>query len=181
VDRVTAEQVHTLVEATGGEGIGEPLATGEPACPGLATGLAVTDPDEAEERGDRGEDVILVRATTSPDDLHGMLAARGIVTEYGGATSHAAVVSREIARPCVVGCGEGTLARLAGREITVDGATGRVWEGGAETQATEPAEDPSLSRLAAWAESRLPVAERDRLAALPAAERLVAVFEALER
>ena len=124
-------------------------STGESACPGLAYGVAVADPDEAEERAEAGEDVILVRSATSPDDLHGMLAANGIVTEYGGATSHAAVVSREIARPCVVGCGAGTVESLVGREITVDGATGQVWEGRIESVAAE--ENPYLARLQAWA------------------------------
>jgi pyruvate,orthophosphate dikinase len=179
VDRVTADQVRTVVTNAAGAGSGEPVATGEPACPGLATGVAVTDPDEAEERADRGEDVILVRSTTSPDDLHGMLAARGIVTEYGGATSHAAVVSREIARPCVVGCGEGVLSRLEGREITVDGATGRIWEGRVEGQVGDPADDPGLRRLAAWAEARLTEDARTRLATLTPAERVAAAFEAL--
>ncbi|MEI7056680.1 pyruvate, phosphate dikinase [Nocardioides sp. CCNWLW239] len=181
VGRVTLEQVRGVLGAGTGVGQGEPLATGEAACPGLATGIAVTDPDEAEERADRGEDVILVRSATSPDDLHGMLAARGIVTEYGGATSHAAVVSREIARPCVVGCGEGTLALLSGREITVDGATGQVWEGRVEATAADPAADPTLRRLTGWAEALLPDGERARVAGLPAAERVVATFESLDR
>jgi len=180
VDRITAGQVRTVVTNAAGAGIGEPLAAGEPACPGLATGIAVTDPDEAEECADRGEDVILVRSTTSPDDLHGMLAARGIVTEYGGATSHAAVVSREIARPCVVGCGEGVLSQLEGREITVDGATGRIWEGRVEGQVDDPADDPGLRRLAAWAEARLAEGERDRLEALTPLERIPAVFDLLQ-
>ncbi|WP_240044249.1 PEP-utilizing enzyme, partial [Nocardioides albidus] len=126
-------------------------AVGESACPGLAYGVAVADPDEAEERAEAGEDVVLVRSATSPDDLHGMLAARAIVTEYGGATSHAAVVSREIARPCVVGCGAGTVESLVGREITVDGGTGQVWAGRIETVAAE--QDPYLARLLAWADA----------------------------
>lgn len=181
VGRVSAEQVRGVLAAGTGTGLGEPLVTGEAACPGLATGVAVTDPDEAEERADRGEDVILVRSATSPDDLHGMLAARGVVTEYGGATSHAAVVSREIARPCVVGCGDGALALLTGREITVDGATGRVWAGRVEATAADPASDPSLRRLAGWAEALLTDVARARVVALPPAERVVAAFESLDR
>ncbi|GAA4088215.1 pyruvate, phosphate dikinase [Nocardioides kongjuensis] len=149
VAQVSAEQLQAVVEAASGAGVGTPVATGESACPGLAYGVAVADPDEAEERAEAGEDVILVRSATSPDDLHGMLAANGIVTEYGGATSHAAVVSREIARPCVVGCGAGTVESLVGREITVDGATGQVWEGRIESVAAE--ENPYLARLQAWA------------------------------
>ena len=181
IARVTAEQVRTVVQAATGAGSGDPVAVGEPACPGLATGIAVTDPDEAEERSENGEDVILVRSTTSPDDLHGMLAARGIVTEYGGATSHAAVVSREIARPCVVGCGSGALDRLVGREITVDGTTGQVWAGRIDSASTDPTDDPYLRRLAEWASSRLPDNVADRLAGLPPTERLPALFEALDR
>lgn len=151
VARVSAEQLQAVVGAASGAGVGTPIASGESACTGLAFGVAVADPDEAEERAESGEDVILVRTTTSPDDLHGMLAANGIVTEYGGATSHAAVVSREIARPCVVGCGAGTVDALVGREITVDGATGQVWEGRIASVAA--AANPHLARLLAWAES----------------------------
>ncbi|MFE7228729.1 pyruvate, phosphate dikinase [Nocardioides sp. NPDC057577] len=181
VGRVTPEHVRGVLATGTGAGLGDPLVTGEAACPGLATGVAVTDPDEAEVRAEIGEDVILVRSTTSPDDLHGMLAARGIVTEYGGATSHAAVVSREIARPCVVGCGAGALALLAGREITVDGATGQVWEGRVEAAAADPTADPFLRRLAGWAERQLPGAARAQVVAMPPAERILAAFESLER
>lgn len=110
------------------------LATGVSACPGVACGRAYTDVDAAVAAAARGEDVILVRATTSPDDVVGMLAARGIVTEIGGATSHAAVLSREMGRPAVVGCGTGLLDRLHGRLITVDGTAGQV-RAGAETSA----------------------------------------------
>ncbi|MDT5141372.1 MAG: pyruvate, orthophosphate dikinase, partial [Mycobacterium sp.] len=83
------------------------LATGLPAGPGVASGRAYTEVDAAIDAADRGEDVILVRHHTSPDDIQGMLVARGIVTETGGATSHAAVVSRELGRAAVVGCGSG--------------------------------------------------------------------------
>ncbi|TYL55878.1 pyruvate, phosphate dikinase [Nocardioides sp. BGMRC 2183] len=152
--RVSAEQVRTVAAGGAGESDDAVVASGVPACPGLATGVAVTDPDEAEERADAGEEVVLVRATTSPDDLHGMLAAVAIVTELGGATSHAAVVSREIGRPCVVGCGDGVLEALAGREITVDGASGRVWPGRVAAT-TGAAPDPYLVRLIAAAEELL--------------------------
>ena len=73
--------------------------------------------------------MILVRTSTSPDDVAGMLAARAVVTELGGATSHAAVVSRELSRPAVVGCGAGVAAALDGRSITVDGGAGEVFDG----------------------------------------------------
>lgn len=105
------------------------LASGEPASPGTATGVVVLDPDEARERAGRGERVVLARATTSPADVHGMIAASAVVTETGGATSHAAVVSRELGRPCVVGCGQGTVTALAGELVTVDGGRGRVLAG----------------------------------------------------
>ena len=81
------------------------LAKGLPACPGVASGKAYTQVDEALEAVDRGEHVILVRDHTRPEDVLGMLSARGIVTEVGGAASHAAVVSRELGRVAVVGCG----------------------------------------------------------------------------
>ena len=74
----------------------------------------MTDSDEAERRAHAGEAVILARPTTSPDDLHGMIAARAVVTEQGGGTSHAAVVGRALGLPCVVGCGKGALEALAG-------------------------------------------------------------------
>ena len=92
-------------------------------------GVVVTDSDEAERRAAAGEDVVLARPTTSPEDVHGMIAARAIVTEHGGSTSHAAVVSRSLGRPCVVGCGEGALSRARGRIVTVDGALGEVHDG----------------------------------------------------
>jgi pyruvate,orthophosphate dikinase len=105
------------------------LAKGLPASPGVAAGTAYTDVGAALDAADEGRDVILVRTSTSPDDVAGMLAARGIVTEIGGATSHAAVVSREIGRPAVVGCGAGVAAALDGKMITVDGAQGEVRQG----------------------------------------------------
>ena len=108
--RVTPDHVETLLLPTL-----EPetrlaatlLAKGLPAFPGVVSGRAYTDVDEALDAADEGEDVILVRTSTRPEDVQGMLAARGIVTEIGGATSHAAVISREIGRPAVVGCGTG--------------------------------------------------------------------------
>jgi pyruvate, orthophosphate dikinase len=105
------------------------LAKGLPTCPGVASGTAYADVDEAIDAAADGEDVILVRSSTSPDDIQGMVAARGIVTEIGGATSHAAVVSRELNRPSVVGCGGGIVAVLVGRQITIDGTQGEVRAG----------------------------------------------------
>ncbi|MEU8899106.1 pyruvate, phosphate dikinase [Nocardia sp. NPDC048505] len=150
--RVSPEQLRTVLRPESGAETGAmPLARGESACPGLASGVAVTDPDEAETRAAAGEDVVLVRATTSPDDLHGMIAARAIVTELGGATSHAALVSRELGRPCVVGCGPGVVAALAGRTVTVDGGAGVVLLGEVAGKPVEQAVIEDVARLADWA------------------------------
>jgi len=102
------------------------LAEGRPACPGIASGVIVTDVDEAEGRALDGEDVILARPTTCPHDVRAMSVVAGILTEIGGATSHAAVVSRELGVPCVVGVGRGKLAELEGRRVTLDATAGRV-------------------------------------------------------
>jgi len=90
--------------------------------------VIVTDVDEAEERALDGEEVILGRPTTNPHDIRAMSVVVGIVTEIGGATSHAAVVSRELGVPCVVGIGEGKLAELSGRSVTLDATSGKVLE-----------------------------------------------------
>ena len=122
------------------------LTKGLPASPGAATGSVVFDSDEAEERAGRGEKVILVRLETSPEDIHGMHAAQGIVTARGGMTSHAAVVARGMGRPCVSGAGAikidytagefavGARIIKAGDILTMDGTTGeRVQYGTAGT------------------------------------------------
>jgi pyruvate, orthophosphate dikinase len=124
------------------------LAKGLPACPGVVSGRAYTDVDEALAAAEAGEDVILVRNHTSPDDVHGMLAARGVVTEVGGASSHAAVVSRELGRVAVVGCGQGVAATLAGKLVTVDGNNGEVREGVLELSGWSESKTPELRELA---------------------------------
>ncbi|MBB5918640.1 pyruvate,orthophosphate dikinase [Nocardia transvalensis] len=149
--RVTADQVRAVLRPSSGTFAGEPLARGESACPGIASGIVVTDPAEAEARARSGADVILVRPTTSPADLHGMIAARAVVTEFGGATSHAALVTRELGRPCVVGCGAGTTASLAGRTVTVDGGTGTVWLGRVPARTVDPSVLADVRRLSEWA------------------------------
>jgi pyruvate, orthophosphate dikinase len=170
VQRLTPEQVRSLREprldpdALAGA---LQLAAGTAACPGLATGQAVMDSESAVERGEH-EDVILVCRTTSPEDIHGMLAARGIVTALGGATSHAAVVSREIGVPCVVGCGEAVLELLKGRRLTVDGQGGRIFDGLVRIAAATPPDDPDLRRFTAWAREQ-EAAPPSLLAALQAA------------
>ena len=121
------------------------LTKGLPASPGAASGKIVFDADTAEKWNDLGEAVILVRVETSPEDIHGMHAARGILTARGGMTSHAAVVARGMGRPCVSGAGSlaidnaTKILRVAGRELkegdilTIDGATGEVMAGAVPT------------------------------------------------
>ena len=82
----------------------EVVATGLNASPGAASGAIVLDADTAEERGKAGEAVILVRWETTPDDIHGLIHAQGVLTAHGGMTSHAAVVARGMGKPCVAGC-----------------------------------------------------------------------------
>jgi len=130
------------------------LASGEPACPGTASGRVVLDVREAEELADSGVAVVLARPTTAPEDVAGMIASVAILTEIGGSTSHAAVVSRELGTPCVVGCGPGTLGPLVGREVTVDGSNGKVFAGGLTTSPDTEGGNPALATLAGWARAR---------------------------
>lgn len=142
------------------------LARGEIACPGIATGLVVTSADRAEQQAEAGVDVILAAETTTPDDVHGMVAARATITEIGGATSHAAVVSRELGRPCLVGCGAGSVTTLEGRNVTVDGTTGEVLDGILETHAPADSADPDLAAFTRWARHDASDASSDLLAVL---------------
>lgn len=154
LDRVTAEQVEVLLRprvdpaALAGA---EVLASGKPACPGVAIGVVVTDAEEAEDRADEGERVVLARPTTDPDDVGGMDAAQAVITELGGSTSHAAVVCREMGKPCVVGCGSGSVTPLAGKTVTVDGAAGAVYAGALPVVDAGSLDDPDLVRLTEWA------------------------------
>jgi len=124
------------------------LAKGLPAGPGVVSGRAYTEVDAAIDAAGRGEDVVLVRNHTSPDDIQGMLVARGVVTETGGATSHAAVVSRELGRVAVVGCGRGVAESLAGKLVTVDGNEGEVRDGYLQLAAWSEDDTPELRELA---------------------------------
>jgi pyruvate, orthophosphate dikinase len=140
----------------------EIIANGLPASPGAATGKAVFDSGEAERLGQAGEAVILVRDETSPEDIHGMHAARGIVTARGGMTSHAAVVARGMGRPCVSGAGELVIdakARAfsargrtirAGDIITIDGSTGEILAGAVKM--IEPELTGDFATLMGWAD-----------------------------
>lgn len=128
------------------------LAKGEVVSPGVVSGLVVDSADEAEELAGDGVDVILARPTTDPNDVHGIIAAKAVVTEIGGATSHAAVVSRELDRVCVVGCGVGSLATLTGKHVTVDGTNGEILDGVLNVEAPSTETDPVLEVLAGWLE-----------------------------
>ena len=158
--RVSAAQVRTLLMprlADGAERAAPLLAEGEGASPGVGIGRVVLDADAAEARGAAGEDVVLVRPTTSPEDVHGMVAARAVVTAVGGATSHAAVVSRSLGVPCVVGCGEGVAAALEGRQVTVEGKAGRVFDGALPVTSPSERDDPLLGEVMAWARAAAPL------------------------
>ena len=102
------------------------LAQGLAASPGAASGHVVFDADTAAARGEAGEDVILVRWETSPDDIHGLVAAKGILTAHGGIASHAALVARGLGKPCVAGCEALTIdldadvATIGGRTVAED-------------------------------------------------------------
>lgn len=138
------------------------IAKGLPASPGSASGKVVFDADEAEKLGKDGEKVVLVRTETTPDDIHGIYAAQGVLTSRGGMTSHAAVVARQMGKPCVCGCEtlkiDYTHEQFSvdnqtfnkGDFISIDGATGRVIKG------TVPMIDPELmeefQKLLVWAD-----------------------------
>lgn len=133
------------------------LAKGEGACPGVGIGMVVSDSDEAERLGKEGIAVVLARPTTSPHDVHGMIAATAVITEEGGSTSHAAVVSRALGTPCVVGCGQGRLSALNGQTVTVDGQTGQIWAGALEVVVPDEVSDGMLAQLTEWAEQLAPI------------------------
>jgi pyruvate,orthophosphate dikinase len=160
LQRVSARQVRTLLQsrlADGASASAEVLARGEPACHGVAVGRVATSADEVEERAANGEAVVLARPTTSPDDVHGMIASRAVLTDRGGPTSHAATVSRDLGVPCIVGCGDGAAARLAGREVTVDGTSGEIYAGSLEVVMPDELDDPDLSQLTEWARNQSPI------------------------
>jgi len=138
------------------------IAKGLPASPGAASGAVTLDADAAEKLAAKGQKVILVRTETTPDDIHGMVAAQGILTSRGGMTSHAAVVARHMGKPCVAGCDMlkilpehdcfyiGDLMIKSGDTVSIDGGTGRVIKG------EVPMIDPKLSGefciLLGWAD-----------------------------
>ena len=142
-----------------------PLAKGVPASPGAASGAAVFDADTAVEWGKKGRAVILVRVETNPNDVHGMVEAKGILTQTGGTASHAALVARGMGRPCVVGASSisvdvrkrvfsanGTTIK-EGEQITIDGTTGEVYVGTVPTiEAQSLNKHRAASAILRWAD-----------------------------
>lgn len=138
------------------------LAKGLPASPGAATGQVVFDPDEAEQLGNDGKKVILVRPETTPDDIHGIVASQAIVTSRGGMTSHAAVVARGMGKACICGCEAlkidvkakqftvGETVIHYGDTITIDGSTGEIILG--EIPMIDPELSDEFQLLLAWAD-----------------------------
>ncbi|MEC7162424.1 MAG: putative PEP-binding protein, partial [Pseudomonadota bacterium] len=138
------------------------IAKGLPASPGAASGQVYFSADEAEAAAAQGAKAILVRVETSPEDIHGMHAAQGILTARGGMTSHAAVVARGMGRPCVVGAGElvivyagktmsaGDVTITAGETVTIDGAVGQIIRG--EVATIQPEMSGDFATLMSWAD-----------------------------
>jgi pyruvate,orthophosphate dikinase len=142
LDQLLHRVIATTSQAT-------PIAVGLPASPGAASGVAVFDPDVAERRHHQGEQVILIREETTPEDFHGIVAARAVLTARGGMTSHAAVVARGMGKCAIVGCAAveiladqrsmriGDQVIAEGDWLTLDGGTGRVFAGDLPTQPSE--------------------------------------------
>jgi pyruvate, orthophosphate dikinase len=183
--RVTPTQVDTLLHPQFdfhakqvAKGEGKMIATGVNASPGAAVGRIYFDADTAERMAkEEGQDVIMVRPFTKPDDVHGMLAAKGILTSEGGATSHAAVVARQFGVPCVVGAAsvridlerrqmevDGRVMK-EGEWISVDGTSGEVFLGQMPTSAPTLEEQTDLLTLLGWADE---VSSREGIRKAPA-------------
>ncbi len=167
--RVRPEQLDELLHRRidpKAEARAAPLARGLPAGPGAGTGAIVTTAEKAEAWAAKGRQVVLVRAETSPEDIHGMHAAQAIVTAKGGITSHAALVARGWGKCCVVGCGDldvdarrGAIRVLGrtlreGDTITVNGSVGTVYAGELPLLPADPEADPNYRALMQWADAR---------------------------
>lgn len=169
--RVDAEQLNQLLHRQIDTSVKlEAIAKGLPASPGAASGQVVFDADLAEKMGEAGEKVVLIRNETTPDDIHGIIYAQGVLTARGGMTSHAAVVARGMGKPCVCGC-ETIKIDSAGQQftvnglvvkkgdtITIDGATGNVMLG--EVPMIEPTLSDEFETLLQWADQVKKVAVR---------------------
>jgi pyruvate,orthophosphate dikinase len=164
IEQLLVPHIEPAVEETARKD-GRLLAKGLNASPGVAVGKAVFDADRAEELGQRGERVILVRPETSPDDIHGLIQAQGVLTARGGMTSHAAVVARGMGKPAVVGA-EAVRIDLRSRSLAVDGrvvkegdwlsldgSTGEIFVGELPAVAPNLAEQQELVELLGWADS----------------------------
>jgi pyruvate,orthophosphate dikinase len=171
VNRVKPEHVDTLLHPQfsleakqQAHEDGTYLASGVNASPGAAVGIVAFDADLAEKWGLAGKDVIMVRPETKPDDVHGMIASKGILTSRGGATSHAAVVARQFGTPAVVGCEaieidlDGRTMQVSGKVvqegdwISIDGKSGEVFAGQIATEAPSFDEQVELKTLLTWAD-----------------------------
>lgn len=161
--RVPANQLETLLHRRiDPDAKVNAIAKGLPASPGAASGHVVFDPDEAEKLGNEGQKVILVRTETTPDDIHGIVIAQGVLTSRGGMTSHAAVVARGMGKPCVCGCDAvkidyeeeefqvGDLVVKKGDIISIDGATGQVIVG--EVPMIDPELSDEFTQILNWAD-----------------------------
>ena len=186
LQRVPAQQLeqllHPVIDSAAKT---EPLCVGLPASPGAASGMAVFDADVAEARAARGDAVILVRDETTPEDFHGIVAARAVLTARGGMTSHAAVVARGMGKCAIVGCGAirvdatsrrftvGDVEIVEGAWITLDGGTGEVFAGDLPTMPSEvmqvnagtlsPDDAPvyrGFAEILGWADARRRLAVR---------------------
>jgi len=186
--RVTTDNVDTLLHPQFDEKAlkeaeknGTYLAKGVNASPGAAVGQIYFDADKAEKMAKEGkQDTIMVRPFTKPDDVHGMIASRGVLTSEGGATSHAAVVARQFGIPCVVGATAvkidlekrvmkvGDKVIQEGEWISVDGTTGRVYAGKMPTSAPSIEEQTELLTLLTWADE---IAARPDIRVLPTGEK----------
>jgi pyruvate,orthophosphate dikinase len=182
--RVTTENVDTLLHPQfddkakkEAEKAGKLLAKGVNASPGAAVGQAYFDADKAEKMSkEEKQDTIMVRPFTKPDDVHGMIASKGVLTSEGGATSHAAVVARQFGIPCIVGASAIKIdlekrvmvidekVIKEGEWISVDGTTGQVYAGKIPTSAPSIEEQTELLTLLTWADE---IAARDGVRVLP--------------
>ncbi|HEY3164499.1 MAG TPA: pyruvate, phosphate dikinase, partial [Candidatus Limnocylindrales bacterium] len=169
VERIEPAQVDQLLRATFDQGAlkgATKIVNGLNASPGAAVGRAVFDADDAVAWVERGEPVILVRIETSPDDFHGMAVSQGIITARGGATSHAAVVARQIGKPCVAGSAD-LLVDYAGKQakcnvtgthfkegdwVSLDGSSGALYLGALPTVEARFEDQPELQTILGWAD-----------------------------
>jgi len=162
--RIDPDQLDQMLHARIAPGaFGEPLITGGPASPGAASGAIVVDADAAMAAAARGEAVIMVKRETTPEDLAGVIAARGVLTSHGGPTSHAAVAARGTGTPAVTGAADvvvdaergairiGAALMRPGDVITIDGATGAVYAGALPIEEATASAD--LEKLLGWADS----------------------------